>query len=417
MKGVVAIAKTNRCVVRNQAYRRDGFSLRERHNERKNVDYQNGDIVSERSVLNVFFKSCAGTVEQEFNRMVESGAISLRGLKADAKVFDELVFDVNSAYFEERGGYEYAKDFFAEAYKLAVKEAGGEEYVLSAVLHADERNKVLSEQAGRDVFHYHLHVLYVPVVDKEIRWTKRCKDPALVGTVRETVKQVSHSKKWPRFKYGQGHWVNSYSLLQDRFYEHMRAAGYVDFERGERGSTAEHLSVLEYKTQQETERAAALAAEAAQKQKTVAALDEKAAKKQRQLDGLEKKTAIAKQAAITFSEIEGMGGKTNLRGDVVVSPANWKTVSGLAKEGVKTRSALVDMKKRIADFMQKIAGLEKELAQYKGMGITDSLKYYQAKQRAPRRLAEIVADILRKPPERNDQERPMQKSKSKDLDR
>lgn len=78
--------------------------------------------------------------------MVESGGISLRGLKADAKVFDEFVFDVNSSYFDTHGGYEYAKAFFTEAYRLAVNEAGGEQYVLSAVMHADERNKALSEQ-------------------------------------------------------------------------------------------------------------------------------------------------------------------------------------------------------------------------------------------------------------------------------
>lgn len=150
------IAKTDRCVVRNAAYRRGEFSIRERHNERKNISYGNGDIVPERSILNVQFRACEGTYEQQFNRMVEGGAISLRGLKADAKVFDELVFDVNSAYFENRGGYDYAKEFFAEAYNLAVREAGGEDYILSAVLHADERNKALSEQLGRDAFHYHL---------------------------------------------------------------------------------------------------------------------------------------------------------------------------------------------------------------------------------------------------------------------
>ncbi len=48
----------------------------------------------------------------------------------------------------------------------------------------------------------------------------------------------------------------SYSLLQDRFFEHMRAAGFNDFDRGERGSTAEHLSVIEYKTKKESERLA-----------------------------------------------------------------------------------------------------------------------------------------------------------------
>jgi len=145
---------------------------------------------------------------------VNDGTISLRGLKADAKVFDELIFDVNTAYFENHGGYDYAKEFFAEAYRLAVKEAGGEEFVLSAVLHADEKNKALSDQLGRDVFHYHLYVVYVPVVDKEIYFKKNNKNPDLAGKLREVVKQVSHSKKWPKFKDDEGHWINSYSLLQ-----------------------------------------------------------------------------------------------------------------------------------------------------------------------------------------------------------
>jgi SrtB family sortase len=50
---------------------------------------------------------------------------------------------------------------------LAVKEIGGEECVLSAVMHADERNRAASDQLGRDVFHYHLHVVYIPVVDED----------------------------------------------------------------------------------------------------------------------------------------------------------------------------------------------------------------------------------------------------------
>ena len=111
--------KTDRCVVRNQAYPKSSFGIRERHNERMNEAYGNGDILPERSCLNVHFKTCAGTYEQEFSRMVGDGTISLRGLKPDAKVFDELVFDVNSAYFENHGGYEYAKQFFAEERLLA----------------------------------------------------------------------------------------------------------------------------------------------------------------------------------------------------------------------------------------------------------------------------------------------------------
>ena len=63
-------------------------------------------------------------------------------------------------------------------------------------MHADERNRAMSEALGEDVYHYHLHVIYIPVVEKQILWSKRCKDKSLVGTVKETIQQVSMSKKW-----------------------------------------------------------------------------------------------------------------------------------------------------------------------------------------------------------------------------
>ena len=413
------IAKTDRCVVRNQAYRRAEISIRERHNERKNMDYQNPDIITERSHLNVHFKSCvssldgrACTYEQEFNRMVESGAISLRGLKPDAKVFDELVFDVNTAYFENHGGYEYAKEFFAEAYRLAVKEVGGEEYVLSAVLHADERNRALSDQLGRDVFHYHLHVVYVPVVDKEIYFKKNNKNPELAGKLREIVKQVSHSKKWPRLKDEQGHWVNSYSLLQDRFFEHMQNAGYTDFERGERGSTAKHLAVMEYKTKKEAERAAALAAVVEQKQDAAAALDKQATQKQKRLDSLEQKTTIAKKDSDVFADIDGMAEKRTITGAVAVPQANWKTLSTLAKEGQKSRATIKELRKQNEAQSREIATQKSKLKEYgEGQSITAAMRFHQAAQRAPERMAAVMADIMRQPPE----QQPPTRAKEKNL--
>ena len=63
-----------------------------------------------------------------------------------------------------------------------MNEIGGEQYVLSAVMHADERNKALSEELGRDVYHYHLHVVYVPVVEKEIYYRKNNKTPNSQGS-------------------------------------------------------------------------------------------------------------------------------------------------------------------------------------------------------------------------------------------
>lgn len=239
---------------------------------------------------------------------MQEGIISTRGLKPDADIFCEFVFDVNTVYFDENGGYDFAKDFFEEAYRMAVKEAGDERYILFAVLHADERNKALSEAMGYDVFHYHLHVVYVPVVEKEILWSKRCKDEHLRGTVREVIHQVSRSKKWayPEAideqgkpilnKNGKPVRIPSCSFLQDRFYEHMREARFEGFERGERGSTAQHLSVLDYKIQKDTEK--------------LTRIEKQVSAQQKQLDSLSEKLVVGWEASKTFHELDGLGRKT-----------------------------------------------------------------------------------------------------------
>lgn len=184
----------DRTTVRNQPRTEINIADAEAHNERQKACYRNEDIVPERSHLNIHFKEPSGSYQEMFRQMEQDGTISTRGLKQDAVHYGELVFDVNSAYFHNHGGYEFAQAFYAEAYKAAVDIVGGEQYILSAVTHADERSQGMSKAIGYDVWHYHLHVVYVPVVEKQILWSKRCKDPALVGTVKETVMQISHSK-------------------------------------------------------------------------------------------------------------------------------------------------------------------------------------------------------------------------------
>lgn len=186
----------HRTSARNMRMTIDKVANAQGHNEREKSGYVNQDIVPERLGMNVHFKTPTDGYIAMFDQMVADGIISTRGLKADAEKFGELIFDVNSAYFYDNGGYDYAKRFYAEAYKSAIEIVGGEQYILSAVMHADERNRAMSEALGEDVYHYHLHVVYIPVVEKEIRWSKRCKDEALRGTVKERIMQVSMSKKW-----------------------------------------------------------------------------------------------------------------------------------------------------------------------------------------------------------------------------
>ena len=257
----------DRTVARNQDLPTpDDVAKIQEHNEREKDSYSNQDIVPERTPLNVHFKTPTDDYVKMFEQMEQDGVISTRGLKPDAVKYGELVFDVNSAYFYTHGGYEFAKQFYADAYKAAVEIVGGEQYILSAVMHADEHNRAMSEALGEDVYHYHLHVVYIPVVEKQILWSKRCKDEALRGTVKETITQVSRSKKWdskpvldedgnPKLnEKGKKILRSSYSVLQDDFFNFMRAAGYTDVERGERGSTEEHLTVTQFKVQAEQQR-------------------------------------------------------------------------------------------------------------------------------------------------------------------
>ena len=289
----------DRTSVRNVNLTRAQISNTQRHNEREKDSYTNPDIVPERAALNIHFKEPAGSYSEMFAQMEADKVISTRGLKEDAHLYGELIFDVNSAYFDNHGGYDFAKQFYTDAYKTAIEIIGGEQFILSAVMHADERNRAMSEALGRDVYHYHLHVVYIPVVEKQVLWSKRCKDKSLVGTVKETITQVSSSKKWKSLpavdeqgkpvlqKNGKPVLRKSYSVLQDDFFNAMRAAGYTDVERGERGSSEEHLTVTQFKVEREKERLA-------QFQEAAVLAQAEAEKKNKEADAAEKKAAQAK---------------------------------------------------------------------------------------------------------------------------
>ena len=392
------MSKVDRTVVRNKAYSRSNFSIRERHNERKNEIYSNPDIVLEKSHLNIRFKGCNGTYTQAFDQLLAEGTISTRGLKKDADVFAEMVFDVNTSYFDEHGGYKYAKDFFAEAYKMAVQEVGGEQYILSSVMHADERNKSLSEEFGRDVYHYHLHVVYIPVVEKEIKWTKRCKDKGLVGTVKEVIHQVSHSKKWASVKAmdengepiltenGKAVLIPSYSLLQDRFYEHMKQAGFKDFERGVRGSTTQHLSVLDFKIQQDN--------------KKLTRIEKQVEEQQRELATVSEQLTVGKQASKRLHELDELGGK-KMFGKVTLAEQDFKEVISLAKEGVLSRGKIESLKQQLQKVTARFWDLEDKFTKL----FMSTKNFKDAMRFAPQRVEALFADIFQKEKEEKEQKR------------
>ena len=127
----------------------DDVAKVQEHNEREKDSYSNQDIDTTQTYRNIHFKAPTDSYAAMFDQMIADGVISTRGLKADAVKYGELIFDVNSAYFHNHGGYEYAKQFYTDAYKAAVEIVGGEQYILSAVMHADERNRLCRKLWGR----------------------------------------------------------------------------------------------------------------------------------------------------------------------------------------------------------------------------------------------------------------------------
>ena len=135
----------DRTLARNRDLNANDIKNAQAHNEREKEMYSNPDIVPEETHRNIHFKQPTGSYTEMFDQLKKDGVISTRGLKEDATTYCELLFDVNSAYFYNHGGYEFAKQFYADAYRAAVEIVGGEQYILSATMHADERNRAMSE--------------------------------------------------------------------------------------------------------------------------------------------------------------------------------------------------------------------------------------------------------------------------------
>ena len=297
------------------------------------------------------------------------------------EVRQALIYQLVSGLTDENGKYDYAKavhhypPFFdiscsAKNYKIAsaltyaeavrfLEDKFGAENVISAVMHADEINRAASDELGKDVYHYHLHAVVLPVVEKEILWSKRCKDPALRGTVKEVIHQISHSKKWASDipltdeygrtilrKNGKPKYRASYSVLQDELFEHMQEHGFTDFQRGERGSTSENLSSLQYQIKKDTKR--------------LSNLQEKIAREQT-------KYQAAHEVSMTLSDIDSMGQKT-ITGKVAITKEDYSQLTSLAKEGITSRNEIHNLRENARYYRQQYSkassALEKAQERY-----------------------------------------------------
>ena len=92
----------------------------------------------------------------------------------------------------------------------------------------------------------------------------------------------------------------------------MRNAGYTDVERGERGSTEEHLTVTQFKVQREQERLDTLTAQIDQKEQHLTQTNKTLSKTEKELSAVQKKATLTKEALIHARDLDYIGKRTFL---------------------------------------------------------------------------------------------------------
>ena len=96
------MAKNNKAdmsCARVKKYTASDVSKAERHNERKNETYENMNVIEERIPYNVHFKKpFAPTYMEKLKQMEADGMVSLRGLRKDATLFNEIAIKCKDGF-------------------------------------------------------------------------------------------------------------------------------------------------------------------------------------------------------------------------------------------------------------------------------------------------------------------------------
>ena len=84
---------------KGKKYTVSDVSKAERHNERKNETYENMNVIEERIPYNVHFKKpFAPTYMEKLKQMEADGMVSLRGLRKDATLFNEIAIKCKDGF-------------------------------------------------------------------------------------------------------------------------------------------------------------------------------------------------------------------------------------------------------------------------------------------------------------------------------
>lgn len=199
-------------IIRNCKYTKDKLIQVSPHNERKKQFYSNQNIDMSRTYLNFHLKKpVENNYLKEFQRLKEQN--NLKGQLHKNSIYAcEMIITSGNNFFKNIG-FEETKRYFQTAFDFVANYKNlGQENIISAVVHLDEETP-------------HLHITFIPVVDA-------------IDKKGNQIRKISGSEFWKE--------KNSYMILQDRFYEHIRLHNF-DLERGKQNTNTKYKTVEELK--------------------------------------------------------------------------------------------------------------------------------------------------------------------------
>ena len=200
-------------IIRNIKYKRENLKGIYRHNERRNKNYSNANIDKEKSYLNYSIKDPQYSYEKEFERIRKK--YDLKGqIKVVSNIACEYIITSDKEFFETIGEEE-TKRYFETAYNFVAEYKNlGEQYIMSAKVHMDEKTP-------------HMHLIFLPVVHTK---DKKGND----------IDKLACSEFWKA--------KDSYRQLQNAFYDYMISNNF-ELKRGlsKEETGREHIDLKEYK--------------------------------------------------------------------------------------------------------------------------------------------------------------------------
>lgn len=289
------------------------------HNQRERESRTNSDIDKERSHENYDLVH-DGKIDynEHIKEIIESQKTGTRKTRKDAVLVNELLVTSDKDFFDRLDPAEQ-KRFFEESYKLFSERYGGQN-IAYATVHMDEKTP-------------HMHVGVVPMRDGKLQGKNVFNRQELL---------------W----------------LQDKFPEHMQKLGF-DLERGEKGSTREHLETREFKKQTLEKEIDFLEKNLQEKKNELLALNEKVPDEIKVQAKREFKQIEVKSEEKNFLGIPKKELKKTPTGNVIVPEQEFKNLIRAAKENKRLKGNMekilnTDLAKENKALGQKLRVVYKE---------------------------------------------------------